>query len=166
MRRYLILAAAIVATCGPARAEPVAPEIHFAPVENLEHIDVALLRSATKSIDLTAYVLTNWAIIAALQDARQRGVSIRIVLDPHEWQPYDRLTGLEVRVKRRGPLMNLKAYALDGAVLRTGSANFSASGEKQQDNDLIILWDPEATAKFEARFSEIWTAAEPMGGKE
>jgi phosphatidylserine/phosphatidylglycerophosphate/cardiolipin synthase-like enzyme len=51
--------------------------------------------------------------------------------------------------------MNLKAYALDGAVLRTGSANFSTGGEKQQDNDLIILWDPEATAKFEARFSEI-----------
>lgn len=166
MRRYLILAAAILATCGPARAEPIAPEIHFAPVESLEHIDVALLRSATKSIDLTAYVLTDWAIIAALQDARQRGVSVRIVLDPHEWQPYDRLTGLDVRVKRRGPLMNLKAYALDGTVLRTGSANFSASGEKQQDNDLIILWDSEATAKFEARFSEIWTAAEPMGGKE
>jgi phosphatidylserine/phosphatidylglycerophosphate/cardiolipin synthase-like enzyme len=34
-----------------------------------------------------------------------------------------------VRVKRGGPFMHLKSYAIDGDVLRTGSANFSASGE-------------------------------------
>ena len=32
--------------------------------------------------------------------------------------------------------MHLKAYAIDGQVLRTGSANFSTSGENAQDNDL------------------------------
>jgi phosphatidylserine/phosphatidylglycerophosphate/cardiolipin synthase-like enzyme len=35
--------------------------------------------------------------------------------------------------------MHLKAYAIDGELLRTGSANFSASGERQQDNDLIVI---------------------------
>ena len=58
--------------------------------------------------------------------------------------------------------MHLKAYAIDGVLLRTGSANLSPSGLKQQDNDLIILRDPEAVAKFEARFDEIYSAAEPM----
>jgi hypothetical protein len=33
---------------------------------------------------------------------------------------------------------------------------------KQQDNDLIILRDPAAVAKFEARFDQVYTAAEPM----
>jgi phosphatidylserine/phosphatidylglycerophosphate/cardiolipin synthase-like enzyme len=58
--------------------------------------------------------------------------------------------------------MHLKAYAIDGVLLRTGSANLSPSGLKQQDNDLIILRDPEAAAKFEARFDKIYEAAEPM----
>ena len=57
---------------------------------------------------------------------------------------------------------NLKAYAIDGAVLRTGSANFSTSGENAQDNDLIVIRDAGATAKFEAHFERMWDAAEPM----
>jgi phosphatidylserine/phosphatidylglycerophosphate/cardiolipin synthase-like enzyme len=41
-------------------------------------------------------------------------------------------------VKRGGPFMHLKAYEIDGEELRTGSANFSTSGENAQDNDLIV----------------------------
>jgi phosphatidylserine/phosphatidylglycerophosphate/cardiolipin synthase-like enzyme len=65
-----------------------------------------------------------------------------------------------VRIKKRGPLMHLKAYAVDG--VRTRSANLSPSGLKQQDNDLIILRDPPAAARFEARFDQVCAAAEPM----
>jgi phosphatidylserine/phosphatidylglycerophosphate/cardiolipin synthase-like enzyme len=67
-----------------------------------------------------------------------------------------------VRIKRFGPLMHLKAYAIDGALLRTGSANFSASGERQQDNDLIVIRDAGAAAKFDAHFDCMWDAAQPM----
>ena len=41
----------------PAAADPL--EVHYAPVENLERIDVALLRSARSKIDLAAYSLTD-----------------------------------------------------------------------------------------------------------
>jgi phosphatidylserine/phosphatidylglycerophosphate/cardiolipin synthase-like enzyme len=62
----------------------------------------------------------------------------------------------------RGPLMHLKAYAIDGALLRTGSANFSTSGENAQDNDLVVIREPSAAAKFEAHFERMWDAAQPM----
>ena len=52
-----------------------------------------------------------------------------------------------VRIKKRGPLMHLKAYAVDSVLFRTGSANLSPSGLKQQDNDLIILRDPAWTRR-------------------
>ena len=145
-------------------ASAAEPEMHYAPVENLEHIDLALIRSATKSLDMAMYTLTDWAIIAALKDAQARGVAVRIALDPSVRQAYDKLADMAdvVRVKKRGPLMHLKAYAIDSALLRAGSANLSPSGLKQQDNDLIILRDPVAAAKFEARFAEIYAAAEPM----
>jgi phosphatidylserine/phosphatidylglycerophosphate/cardiolipin synthase-like enzyme len=35
--------------------------------------------------------------------------------------------------------MHLKSYQIDGRLLRTGAANFSASGLKRQDNDLIVI---------------------------
>ena len=56
--------------------------------------------------------------------------------------------------------MHLKAYAVDGELLRTGSANFSASGERQQDNNLVVIHDAGAVAKFDAHFERMWNAAQ------
>jgi hypothetical protein len=36
------------------------------------------------------------------------------------------------------------------------------SGENDQDNDLVVLRDAGAAAKFEAHFEAMWTAAQPM----
>ena len=103
-------------------------------------------------------------MLDALNAAEQRGVAIRIVLDPRERHDFVKLGDLSdnVRIKRGGPFMHLKAYEIDGTFLRTGSANFSTSGENAQDNDLIVIRDPGASAKFEAHFERMWDAAQPM----
>ena len=145
-------------------AQAAEPEIQYTPVEDLEHIDIELIRSAAKSVDMAAFTLTDWAIIAALKEARGRGVAIRILLDPSQRQADAKLAEMKdvVRLKKRGsPYMHLKAYSIDGTLLRTGSANFSPSGLKQQDNDLIILRDLVAAAKFEERFDKIYSAGDP-----
>jgi chaperonin GroEL len=67
-----IVALALLGPSSAARAAEV--KLHYAPVENLEHLDLALIRSATRTIGLTAYALTDWAIIAALQDARDTSI--------------------------------------------------------------------------------------------
>jgi phosphatidylserine/phosphatidylglycerophosphate/cardiolipin synthase-like enzyme len=141
-----------------------AQEIHYSPEERLDAIDAAMIESAKLSIDFAAYSLNDGEVVDALSAAERRGVVIRIVLDPPERHDFVRLGDLSdnVRVKRSGPLMHLKAYAIDGEVLRTGSANFSASGERQQDNDLIVIRDAGAAAKFDAHFERMWDAAQPM----
>jgi hypothetical protein len=42
----------------PCCADP-APVIHYAPAENLEHVDVAIIDRAEREIDPAAYVLTD-----------------------------------------------------------------------------------------------------------
>jgi phosphatidylserine/phosphatidylglycerophosphate/cardiolipin synthase-like enzyme len=66
--------------------------------------------------------------------------------------------GVEMRLKHKASApMHLKSYQIDGRLLRTGSANFSASGLKRQDNDLIVIESTEAAAavkrNFDARFA-------------
>jgi phosphatidylserine/phosphatidylglycerophosphate/cardiolipin synthase-like enzyme len=65
--------------------------------------------------------------------------------------------GVEIRTKHKpGDPMHLKSYQIDGKLLRTGTANFSASGLKRQDNDLIVVESTEAAASkraLEARFA-------------
>jgi phosphatidylserine/phosphatidylglycerophosphate/cardiolipin synthase-like enzyme len=59
--------------------------------------------------------------------------------------------------------MPLKSYEIDGATLRTGSANFSRSGEDARDNDLIVIRDGVGSVDaFEAHFERMWEAAAPM----
>lgn len=164
-----ILGTAAMATfvrVAPANADPI--ETHYAPVENLERVDAALLASARSKIDLTAFSLTDWPIIDALIDARRRGVSVRIVLDPTQRHAIDRLREIagNVRMKAPGPYMHLKSYSVDGVILRSGSANLTASGLKQQDNDLVVIREAAAAHAFEARFEQIWSAARSIARDE
>ena len=70
------------------------------------------------------------------------------------------------RVKGEGVLMHLKAYAVDGAVLRTGSGNFSRSELASQDNDAIFLTDPAVVDEFESNFERIWARAQNVGAQD
>ncbi len=153
---------ALAALCAVMAA--LAQEVHYSPEEDLARIDAKLISEGKTSIDFASYALTNRAIIQALTEADHHGVAIRIVLDPRERHDFVALGDLadNVRIKRGGPYMHLKAYSIDGQVLRTGSANFSTSGEHQQDNDLVIIRDAGVAAKFDAHFERMWDAAQPM----
>lgn len=158
-----VVALAILGVSNASRAgDRVA--IHYAPSENLEHVDVALLATAQETIDLAGYVITDRPVIDALVAAQERGVAVRLILDPAQRHDLARLAPLfdAARKKHRGPIMHLKSYAIDGKVLRTGSANFTASGLKQQNNDLIVLDGGDAAAAFEREFERVWDAAEPV----
>ena len=103
-----------------------AQEVHFSPEEDLARIDADLMAQAKTSIDFASYALTDRVIVHALGDADHRSVAIRIVLDPRERHDFVALGDLadDVRIKRGGPYMHLKAYSIDGQVLRTGLAKY------------------------------------------
>ena len=67
------------------------------------------------------------------------------------------MQGLELRSNPPGAeLMHLKGYCVDHRLLRTGSANFSRTGETRQDNDLVALRGAAVCAGFEAKFERAW----------
>jgi phosphatidylserine/phosphatidylglycerophosphate/cardiolipin synthase-like enzyme len=139
-------------------------EIHFSPEEDLAAIDAGLVAQAKRSIDFASCALTEGVILQALNDADHRGVAVRILLDPRKHHDFAELGDLSdnVRMKQFGPLMQMKAYEVDGELLRTGSANFSLGRERRQDNALIVFHDSKAAARFEAHFERMWNVALPM----
>jgi phosphatidylserine/phosphatidylglycerophosphate/cardiolipin synthase-like enzyme len=130
-----VIASAIFVGIGAVSHADPAPIIHYAPAENLEHIDVELIDSARREIDFAAYVLTDWPVMQALIRAADRGVKVRIYLDGAQlaerepakvFQDLAETPGVEIRVKRsHGAPMHLKCYQIDGRMLRTGAANFA-----------------------------------------
>jgi phosphatidylserine/phosphatidylglycerophosphate/cardiolipin synthase-like enzyme len=112
-------------------------------------------------------VLTDSAVIEALRDASKRGVKVRIWRDASEaarLSEFDveaqlgrRVQGLKLRSSAPGgELTHLKGYCVDYRLLRTGSANFSRSGETRQDNDLVALRGVSVCAGFEGKFDWAW----------
>lgn len=146
-------------------------EIHYAPRENLETVDIREIGRAELSIDMAAYVLSDPQIIEALIDAAERDVIIRLYLDKSQFAEHRAIRGglveallahpnVLARVKGEGVLMHLKAYAIDGEVLRTGSGNFSRSGLASQDNDALLISDQATVDAFEANFDRMWARAQ------
>jgi phosphatidylserine/phosphatidylglycerophosphate/cardiolipin synthase-like enzyme len=166
----LFLAMVPVEARGPLERERTMAglRIYYAPRTNLADIDRALLASARTRVDFAAYVLTDSTIINALADAARRGVKLRIYLDPDQpamknpdttspfWTLF-RQPNVQAKMKMQGnDLMHLKAYQVDGRVLRTGSSNFSFSGARRQDNDLILIESADAVAQFVEHFEHMW----------
>ncbi len=58
--------------------------------------------------------------------------------------------------------MHLKSYEADGRLLRTGAANFSASGLKRQDNDLVVIESADAAAAFKRNFEVRFASGRPI----
>jgi phosphatidylserine/phosphatidylglycerophosphate/cardiolipin synthase-like enzyme len=150
---------------GPLSQEPVfsCVQIFYGPGDGFETVDARLINGARHSIDMAAYVLTDRALIAALGRAAMRGVRVRVYLDGEETGRQSAIfsaadaRNFDVRLKGRSrDLMHLKSYQVDGRTLRTGSANFSVSGEVYQDNDLIVIESPQAATRFRETFERLW----------
>src|ERR1700755_3627798 len=103
-----VIVSAILVAGALSRADP-APTVHYAPAENLEHIDVSLIDTAKHEIDFAAYVLTDLPHMQALERAADRGVKVRIYLDGTQlaerepakvFHDLAETPGVEIRVKR------------------------------------------------------------------
>ena len=144
---------------------------HYSPSENLEALDYRTLASAKHNIDIAMYAMTDRYLVAELTRLADQGIAIRIYRDGEQWQeemrdgrgntiqdllrPHSRI---QVRVKppSRRYLMHLKAYMVDRTLLRDGSANWSAAGLKEQDNDVRFTTDSHEVEAFEVRFDDMW----------
>ena len=139
----------------------------YSPGTNLESSELAQLDTATRSVDVAMYSFTDRCLAEELAKLARKGVHIRVYRDREQFRQeaqWDSLTttsillatGIEVRVKGARDLMHLKSYVIDGRLVRTGSANWSPTGLKRQDNDVVYEESVEAVDRFHRKFEEIW----------
>jgi phosphatidylserine/phosphatidylglycerophosphate/cardiolipin synthase-like enzyme len=170
------LAHATRASVAPAASPAELPTgEHYSPAENLEHFDYQAIRGARRSLDIAMYSFTDIPLAEAVREAGRRGVRVRIYRDGDEYQREEAqarrhrsaiqtLRGeanIRIRVKPPGrDYMHLKVACVDGRLLRTGSANWSPSGEKREDDDADYSTDPNAIERFERDFEALWNRSD------
>ena len=158
---------------GPtARAGSAEVVQHYSPFENLEQMDQERLDSAQRSIDIAMYSFTDRYLAEKLAKLARRGVQIRLYRDREQYEQEEQRirgtttsllrgqTGIQIRVKGSRELMHLKVYLIDGSLLRDGSANWSPSGLKRQDNNAHFTSDRAQITAFQQIFEQMWDRAD------
>ncbi|MEX1247310.1 MAG: phospholipase D-like domain-containing protein [Anaerolineales bacterium] len=142
-------------------------ETYFSPEDgNLEHL-IALVDGAEDSIYFLAFSFTTDELADALLAAQARGVEIRGVMDntqaAHPASEYQRLVdgGMAVRIDGEGGSLHHKVLVIDGAIVVTGSYNFSANAENRNDENTLVIHSAELASEFIEEFWRIWELALP-----
>jgi len=144
--------------------------IYFTPSYQALDAIINQIDSAEKSIDIAVYDFTSRPLARALVKARKRGVKIRVVLDREANGPKNRYTkypflknnGIDVRFaiphiawNRKG-LMHNKFAIIDENTVITGSANWTASAFRINDENILIIHRYDIANIYEKEFDRLW----------
>ncbi|MDG6937787.1 MAG: hypothetical protein JRN42_04510 [Nitrososphaerota archaeon] len=147
---------------------------YFTPEDDVKSVVDGLPASASRSLDVEIYGLTDMVLVGRIAEAADRGVAVRVMNDRSQAAgPADaralrvlaQAKGVEVRVveSERRRIDHMKAMVVDGALgavdggssVAWGSYNFS-DGAQDQDNALRHTNDAGEVARFMAKFDHDW----------
>lgn len=138
-------------------------EIFYSPDDGVAQRLVSLVGSAAESVYFLAYSFTSDEIGTAMVDRAAAGVEVRGVFEYAQMRSnrgteWDRLkeAGMDVRLDGISGQMHHKVIIIDRQIVSFGSYNFSASAEKSNDENILIVHDPELAEQFIAEFERIY----------
>jgi len=143
-------------------------EVYFTPEDDFAARLVELIEAAHQNIYFLAYAFTADDIAAAMLESASNGVTVSGVFEASQVNPetgseYERLrqAGLDVRRDSSSGNMHHKVMIIDGQIVVTGSYNFSASAQNRNDENALVIHDPQIAAQFLTEFERIYQQAKP-----
>lgn len=159
----------------PAPALPT-HEMYFSPQDKVDDKLISLIENEKEDIHAAVYCLTHRGIIKALMDARKRGVNVDIIVDPmtvkaraplkrmaqaginvYVWSPkaLDKRERTKNGKKEPKPLMHNKFCVFGNKTVWTGSFNFTSQASVTNQENVVVLHDPEAGKKYIEDFERV-----------
>jgi phosphatidylserine/phosphatidylglycerophosphate/cardiolipin synthase-like enzyme len=137
---------------------PQGIEVYFSPHGGCTEAVVENLNRATNSVCVQAYSFTSAPIAQALVNAHKRGVKVQVILDDSQqtekYSEADFLKnyGIATFIDSRHGIAHNKIMIIDGAIVITGSFNFTKAAEERNAENLLVINDPGLAKKY----SENW----------
>jgi phosphatidylserine/phosphatidylglycerophosphate/cardiolipin synthase-like enzyme len=137
----------------------------FSPGGGAQQVLVGLLREARRSIRFLSFTYTSEAIAAAMADRLSVGVVVEGVIDAQSARgsgsQFKRLQGAGADVVEDGNcyLLHHKVIIIDESIVVTGSYNFTNSAERDNNENLLILDDPQIAGLYLGEFRRVFEQA-------
>jgi phosphatidylserine/phosphatidylglycerophosphate/cardiolipin synthase-like enzyme len=109
------------------------------------------------------YIFTDREIALPLIKAQERGVKVRLYLDKdqvdYQYSQSRFLVqkGIKTRISSNKYIMHNKFAIIDNRILLTGSYNWTFSANNRNDENLMVIDDPELIEIFQNQFINLWT---------
>lgn len=160
MKRYKALVIALAVSFSTAlptvsAASESSVQVGFSPEGTARVLVLSAIDSAKQSIRMMAYSFTSPDIVRALINAKKRGVDVKIVIDDkgnHGRASMAAMNlvvnaGIPLRTDSAYPIQHDKVIVIDEESVETGSFNFTASAEKRNSENAIVIWEMPNLAK-------------------
>ena len=144
-------------------------EIKFARTESVADAIWGLLHDATQCVDGALYRLNHPGLAQALEEAAQRGLRVRLLVDGNKYKEsrttQELLAGAIIPFRLafgrqgRGSKMHHKFAILDRQTVLTGSYNWTHESEDENHENLLILRDPRSVEAYAQEFEALWSGA-------
>lgn len=143
-------------------------ENYFSPDDRISPRLVRMISEARSSVELLAYSFTSDPLAKALQARAAAGLLVRGVFDKDMARNNTgsdflalKQAGLDVRLDGNAGLMHHKVIIIDRAVVIFGSYNFTASADRRNDENIVVIHDAQVAQQFLAEFERIYAQAAP-----
>jgi phosphatidylserine/phosphatidylglycerophosphate/cardiolipin synthase-like enzyme len=143
-------------------------ESYFASEERVAPTIAAAIATAREEILFLAFSFTEEQIGEALLARARAGIPVRGVFETtgadSPFSYYGRLLSaglpnLQVQKDGNSRLMHHKVLIVDRELVVFGSFNFSASANESNDENVVMVYDPEFAAYFVEEFGFVWDEA-------
>jgi phosphatidylserine/phosphatidylglycerophosphate/cardiolipin synthase-like enzyme len=140
----------------------VALEVYFSPDDKIVRRIVELLRGAQQSIHFLAYSFTSRDFSDILLQKAGQGLDVSGVMEEQQVKSNKNTAftafqqaGLPVYKDGNKGQMHHKVFIIDEKIVIAGSYNFSLSAETQNDENVVIFFDPRIAAQYLAEFNRV-----------
>jgi len=138
-------------------------EVYFSLSDNPQKEIIKNINQAQASINIAMYIFTDREIALPLIKAQERGVKVRVYLDQDQVDyKYSQSRflvqkGIKTRISTNNYIMHNKFAIIDNRILLTGSYNWTFSANNRNDENLMVIDDPEIIARYQNQFVNLWT---------
>lgn len=140
----LVLAAPAVAQDhGPFT--PSSVDVYYSPSGGCTTACVAVIDGAKKTIFVQAYSFTSMPIAQALVNAKNRGVTVHVILDKSDktgngtLAPFLANAGVSTFIDPVHAIAHNKIMVIDGEIVITGSFNFTKAAESSNAENMLVI---------------------------
>ncbi len=154
----------------PGCTEQTQMDALFCPEDGCASRLIAEIAGSTESVHVAIYYFSHPDIADALIEAHERGVDVKVLGDGdanyseqygpgNNYETVQRLkeAGVSYRDDGNAAIMHNKFAIIDGAMVLTGSFNYTLSADESNNENLVVLVSTRMADAFEREFQYLWS---------